>query len=103
MGSAMRRMLVTIQLDKLTIVEQNESSHDEPYLWVAFIKADGSTVRLLNLPHASVTIHSATGSHGNLGSAGDEMSKGDSVAIPKELGRWRTPMLSIPDAPTGLD
>lgn len=98
----MRRMVVTIQLDKLTVVVQNESAHDEPYLWLAFIKVDGSTFSISDSAHSSATIHSPAGSHGNLGPAGSEMNQGDSVAIPKALGRWRTPMLTIPDG-DGMD
>ena len=61
----MRRMVVTIELDKLTVVVQNESAHDEPYLWLAFIKVDGSTLSISDSAHSSATIHSPAGSHGD--------------------------------------
>jgi hypothetical protein len=84
-----------IRLQQLTIVRKNESSNDEPYLWVVYIKVDGSTLKILDLPHASATVFAPAGSHGDLGPGGAEMTLGAKVAIPEGIGHWRTTLQTI--------
>ena len=61
-------MVVTVRLDAVTIKAQNESVHDEPYLWVVCIKVDGETLDIKDFPHSSA-IHEPAGSRGDLGPA----------------------------------
>jgi hypothetical protein len=93
---------VRLDLEKLKVVAKNESSADEPFLWVVYIKVDGSTVTISDLAHSSATVHAPSGSHGDLGSASDDMEKGESVNIPDAIGRWDTPLSTINGLPDSL-
>lgn len=76
------------------------SNGDEPYLFVAAIYADGTTIRLSNLANATVRIQSPSKTHGNLGR--DGVDGGDSFGIPSTVGRFSSSILPIGDLPEGL-
>src|SRR5262249_4969687 len=97
----MPRMSVNLSLDKFRVVKTNESS-DEPYLWVVFVKVDGSTLSLTSPTSSSVSIHAPAGSHGDLGSASDDMDSGDVVTIPTDIGRWDTELGTVDGAAGSL-
>ena len=89
-----------VNLQRLTVLDENEGSPDEPYLMILRIKVDGSTVSVLGgRAGAEVT---ARGGHGSLGSSSDDMEKGESVSIPAALGRWRGQLDLIDGLPRSL-
>ena len=73
------------------------SGEDEPYLWVFFIVADGSTVRQrLDDPlrlSASITVHSGSGRPGNLNEA--KATSGGNIHIPVSVGQHQGFIKSI--------
>ena len=81
---------VRLDLSTLLVVEKNESSADEPYLWVVYLKVDGTTLNLANLSSSFVALNAPAGSHGDLGAASDGMNLGDQANIPKAIGRFDT-------------
>jgi hypothetical protein len=88
-------MIVTVRtaLDKLICAAPNESS-DEPYLWTFFFKLDGDTVRQTGAGFASsIQVHTAGGSHGNLGATG--VKAGRSIVIPDLIGDHVTTLRPI--------
>jgi len=84
------------------ITPTDPSGEDEPYLWIFFIVADGSTVRQrLDDPlrlSANITIHSGSGRPGNLSEA--KSSSGGNIHIPEPVGQYqssiRTIVLNLP-------
>jgi hypothetical protein len=93
---------VKVSLSKLKVVKKNESTPDEPYVWVVFMKIDGSTVKLEHLAGAKAAFKASTSGHGNLGSASDDMDQGDSVSIPEAVGTWNTQLSLIDGLPDDL-
>ena len=98
----MIKMPVTFKLSHLKVLRENESSPDEPYLWVVFVKIDGSTVDVGHLAAAGAAFNAPASSHGNLGSASDDMEAFDQVPIPKKLGTWETDLSLIEGLPYDL-
>lgn len=74
------------------IIPTDPSGEDEPYLWVFFIVADGSTVRQrLDDPlrlSANITVQSGSGRPGNLNEA--KASSGGNIHIPGSVGQYQS-------------
>jgi hypothetical protein len=78
------------------------SGHDEPYLWLFFIKLDGSTIHQrygpdnqpLNRLSATISVEAGPGGHGNLAAA--TASSGSNVVVPPAVGRHETALRPIP-------
>src|SRR5437763_17191014 len=85
---------VRVELDTLKVITENEGSPDEPYLWVVYITVDGTTINVANLAGSGARIHAPSGSHGDLGSASDDMEAGDHVDIPDAIGRFDTSLIT---------
>jgi hypothetical protein len=68
----------------------------EPYFWPVFFKIDGDSYAfetgsgLIGFP----TVESRNGHHGNLGNT--DVSAGDDVAVPDDLGTWQDTLKPIP-------
>ncbi len=87
----------SIILDRLICVQKAYPlGTDEPYLWNIFFKLDGSTVSGMPGPNFQGTpvVVAAPGEHGNLGTSG--VRTGDIVRVPPTVGRWTTPVSTIP-------
>lgn len=80
---------VRIKLDRLHVKRKNESA-DEPFLWVLFLKFDGSTANIAFPEQASISVKSPSGAHHNLGKPSEGVESGESLPIPAEIGEWRT-------------
>jgi hypothetical protein len=84
-----------INLNNLICIKPDDRS-DDPYLWTFFLTIDGSTVRQVtggtNLV-SQITVHSAPGSHGNLGVS--NVGPGRVIKIPAALGRNATTIRPI--------
>lgn len=76
-------------LDKLTITRATESSGDEPYLWLFFVKVDGDTVEIGDIREADVTLDTRYSDAGDL-SKDEDLPTGSEISIPSELGRFAT-------------
>jgi hypothetical protein len=92
--SVMSAIDVRLELDTLLVVEKNESSADEPYLWVVYLQVDGTTLNLANLSASFVALNAPAGSHGNLGAASDGMELDEQAAIPAAIGRFDTTLVT---------
>ncbi|WP_421659343.1 hypothetical protein [Leptothermofonsia sp. ETS-13] len=95
---------VTIHLSNFTCHNADEdnfySNGDEPYLFVAAIYADGTTIQLANLANAKVRIKSPSKTHGNLGRT--RVKARNSFAIPAATGLFSTSILPIAGLPDNL-
>lgn len=84
---------VLIDFRRVTIVDPNESSGDEPYLWPFIIKLDGDTVSMLSAPrnpnNYQLTVLSSSGSQNNL-TARENLPAGTVLTIPREIGHFET-------------
>lgn len=76
------------EVTRLSVIRQNESSPDEPFLWVFLLKADGTTIKVDDPANARISLEAPLGAHGNLGAASDDMTTGQAVPIPAALGRF---------------
>jgi len=94
-------LFVRIELDRIHCYDEGDGiGSAEPYLWTVFFMIDGSTVSVspsLTLDGTATTVFTP-GSHGNLGSPGDDVDEGDDVPIPSALGQWQAAMQPIPVA-----
>jgi hypothetical protein len=92
---------VTLQLNQFICHNADEDSFysngDEPYLFVAAIYADGTTIQLSNLANARVRIQSPSKTHGNLGRK--NVKAGNRFAIPTATGSFSTRILPIGGLP----
>ncbi len=97
-------MPVTLQLTKFICHNADEDSFfsngDEPYLFVAAIYADGTTIQLGNLANATVRIQSPSKTHDNLGHNG--VHAGNSFAIPSSTGHFSRSILPIGGLPESI-
>lgn len=98
-----------IRLSKFQIVRKNESSQDEPFLWILGVKFDSVTAgNVLQFPEkAKLEFHVPPGRHNNLGSAAENADNKKPIDIPDELGVWRTslqfdPALPVPAHPVAF-
>lgn len=95
---------VTLQLNQFICHNADEDSFysngDEPYLFVAAIYADGTTIQLSNLANARVRIQSPSKTHGNLGRK--NVKAGNRFAIPPSTGRFSTNILPIGGLPENI-
>src|SRR5262249_6641343 len=98
----MPTMDVTLDLEKFRVVQKNEESADEPYLWTIFIKADGSTISLANPASSKAAYRAPPGSHGDLGPGSDNMETNDLVSVPSSIGHWQTKLRTVDGAPSPL-
>jgi hypothetical protein len=84
-----------INLNNLICIKPDDRS-DDPYLWTFFLTIDGNTVRQvtggINLV-SQITVHSAPGSHGNLGVS--NVGPGSVINIPAALGTNATTIRPI--------
>lgn len=86
----MKDLNVEVRLSKFDIITANEGS-DEPYLWVYYLKIDGRNIKEFHPDNSFVTVHSAPGSHGNLGPKSDGMkAETPPINIPQKIGKWAT-------------
>ena len=79
-----------LALERLTCLSLPSDRKRDPYLWVIFFKADGSTMRVakdLTLKGEPV-LHFSEGSHGNLGKK--DVGVGEELTIPPSVGTWCT-------------
>ncbi len=76
------------------------SDGDEPYLWVVYFKADGTTVDARRLETSRATVYSPRGSHSNLGMS--DVDSGRSFRVPARIGHWKTTMRPIRGLPLNL-
>jgi hypothetical protein len=74
------------------VTPTDPSGQDEPYLWIFFVVADGSTVRQrLDDPlllSANIAVQSGSGRPGNLAEA--KASSGSDIHIPPDVGRHQS-------------
>lgn len=87
---------VTVKISPFRISNPDEdgmlSNGDEPYLFVAAIFVDGTTVDTANLPGSSVRILSPSKTHGNLGI--EKVDKG-TYPIPNSTGLFKATIRPI--------
>lgn len=89
---------IVVNMHHLKIVKASEEDDEEPYLLAAVVYADGTTIDPLNFPGSSVRIDSPTKTHENLPQYNGDLGTGDTVFIPKNIGRFEKSIL-----PIGLD
>ena len=77
--------------------------HDDHYLFVVAIYADGSTINPFDLKHSSVRLDSPTKTHNNLlmDAYDDEPKTGKPYSIPVSIGHFETGILPL-SVSTGL-
>ncbi len=97
-------MDVRIKLEKFKILATNEGSgDDEPYLWVIYLKVDGTTLSVTSLSNARADFHAPSGSQNDLGFSSDDWGDlNEEVSIPKAIGEWNTQLTTV-TIPPGLD
>ncbi len=87
----MHPLHVKLKLKTFDILVQNESSPDEPYIWVVRFRVDGTSLNPLKPEECFVHVGSVSGRHGNLGpDSDDEESSEAPLLIPAEIGEWDT-------------
>jgi hypothetical protein len=90
-------MPVSLELSRFICHNADEDSFysngDEPYLFVAALYADGTTIRVADISGATVRLQSPSRTHGNLGRTG--VDGGDSFAVPPGTGRFLTTIRPI--------
>jgi len=92
----MQPVNVKVKLREFDIKVQNESSPDEPYLWVVYFKMDGTTLDINRPVDSSFTVYSPSGRHGNLGpDSYDEESSEEPLIIPTAIGEWNTSLDAV--------
>lgn len=91
---------VRVRLKDLQVRRRNESSPDEPFLWVIGIRFDGETLGnfLLEPEQAELAFHTPPGRHGNLGAKFDDVDHSRPQALPASQGVWDTRLRFDPDA-----
>lgn len=91
-------MPIEINLTSFTVHKTNEGEgDDDPYLFIVAIYADGTTIRVTDLSHASVRIDSPSKTHNNLGmdAYSDEPKSGKTYSIPFALGHFSKGILPL--------
>ena len=89
-------MVVQLDLNELYIGNDNESE-DEPYLLVAVVYLDGTTIDPFDMENSTVRIDSAKKTHGNVSSedaSGEGLEEG-STAIPSATGHFERTITPI--------
>jgi hypothetical protein len=93
---------MAIELDLQTLYVGNDNEDDDaPYLLVAVVYADGTTINPLAMSTSSVRIDSHTKTHGNVpdeDQSGDDVEQGSTVNIPPATGHFEKTI-----EPIGLD
>lgn len=85
-------MTIEVKLDTLSIPDADEPRDEEPYLLVATIWADGTTIDPLNFATSHVRLDASAGAHGNVPPM---IYYQGSVAIPASTGTFRRQILPI--------
>jgi hypothetical protein len=97
-------MPISLQLTQFTCHNADEdswySNGDEPYLFVAAIYVDGTTIKLSELSTAKARIKSPTATHGNLGK--DHVKGGQTFGVPQATGQFSSSILPIDGLPEAL-
>jgi len=78
-------MPVEIRLETLAVGRPNEDGADEPYLMVAAIAVDGTSINVLNFKSSSVRMFKSSGAHGNV----PEVKRYGTVKIPATTGHFK--------------
>lgn len=78
-------MPVEIRLETLAVGQTNEDDADEPYLIVAAIAVDGTTINVLDFSSSTVRTFKSAGAHGNV----PEVEGYGTVQIPTSTGRFK--------------
>lgn len=94
-------MPIVVDLKRLYIGNDNEGSGDEPYLIVALVYADGTTINPLALSSSTVRVDSPTKTHGNVpdhDKNGDDLEDTSVANIPSGTGHFEGTI-----KPIGLD
>ncbi len=87
----MQLLNVKLKLKTFDILIQNESSPDEPYIWVVRFRLDGTCLNPFKPDESFIHVASVSGRHGNLGpDSYDETSDEAPLLIPAEIGEWKT-------------
>jgi hypothetical protein len=93
-------MPVEVDLQALYVGNDNESA-DEPYLLVAVVYADGTTINPLAMSTSTVRIDSHTKTHGNVPDedpSGEDLEQASTAKIPAATGHYEKTI-----QPIGLD
>ncbi len=90
---------ITVQLDlnELYIGNDNEAE-DEPYLFVAVVYVDGTTIDPLQLQTSTARIDSAKKTHGNVpdeDADGEDLEEGSTAQIPSSTGHFEKTITPI--------
>jgi len=91
-------MPIEISLSSFTVHATNEGEgDDDPYLFIVAIYADGTTIRVTDLAHASVRLDSPSKTHNNLGmdAYSNEPKSGKSYSIPFAVGHFAKGILPL--------
>jgi hypothetical protein len=90
-------MVVQLDLNELYIGNDNESA-DEPYLLVAVVYLDGTTIDPFDMQNSTVRIDSAKKTHGNVSSedaSGEDLEEGSTAQIPSATGHFERTITPI--------
>lgn len=90
----METLNVLIKLNELICHKEFDTGDAEPYLWTIFFKIDGNTVKQNDVMlSGQAQFHFGFGSHGNL--LNTDVSNGEIVPIPYNVGEWSTTLTPI--------
>lgn len=90
-------MTVQLDLDELYIGNDNEAE-DEPYLFVAVVYVDGTTIDPLQLQTSTARIDSAKKTHGNVpdeDADGEDLEETSTAQIPSSTGHFEETITPI--------
>lgn len=92
-------MPVVVDLQSLNVINADEDGEgDEPYLLVAVIYADGTTINPADFPNSSIRIDSAQAVHNNVphkNHYGNPLKSNTWAAVPDATGRFEKTILPI--------
>jgi hypothetical protein len=89
-------MLPEIKLETLECIAADDTDGDEPYLWIAFFKIDGSTIKQNGRTlMGEAECRFISGRHNILGRAKNSVLSGACIPIPTALGEWTTDLQPI--------
>ena len=93
-------MDVVFRIEKFRIVEDNESSHVEPFLIVVFVVLDGNSSPTPLLPNTrKVRLHAPGPAHGSPGPKAESRPEATAIDVPKTTGRFETQLATLPGFP----
>lgn len=85
-------MQIRVSAGPLKIITADEPEDEEPWVILAILYADGTTIDLLKMGLASVRVHSTSGAHGNVWNDGD-LDSGDNPHLLE--GPWSASILPL--------